>query len=90
MIIHELKSWPDFFEPVLSGERTFELRVNDRKFRVGDGLLLREYDDRRAKYTGRELKKRIINMVDGIGPGCIAPMRGLSRGYVILGLADLT
>ena len=88
MTTHELKSWPDYFAPILSGEKTFELRFNDRNFSVGDTLHLREFDDRAGKYTGRNIRKRVTFMLDGIGGGCIAPMRGLNRGYVILSIAD--
>ena len=85
--IHQLKSWPDYFEPVLAGLKNFELRHNDRKFAVGDVLHLREFDDRKGTYTGRECRRRITYMLDGIGPGAITPLKGLSRGYAILGLS---
>ncbi len=85
---HDLKSWPDFFEPVASGVKQFELRLNDRKFKVGDVLRLREFDDRKGIYTGREVRKRITYLLEGIGPGAITPVLGLSRGYVILSLSD--
>jgi hypothetical protein len=87
MKTHELKSWPDFFEPVFNGSKTFELRVDDRHFAVGDVLHLREWDDRAGKYTGRELRRTITCVLAGIGGGAIAPVRGLSRGYAILSLA---
>lgn len=88
MATHELKSWPDYFEPILTGSKAFELRLNDRDFRVGDTLKLREYDDRKAVYTGREIKKKVTFLLDGIGGGCIPPHRGLNRGYVIMSLVD--
>jgi hypothetical protein len=88
MTTHSLKSWPEFFEPLFAGIKTFELRNNDRKFKVGDLLVLKEYDDRKGVYTGREVKKFISYMIDGIGPGCITPVKGLSRGYAILSLVD--
>jgi len=86
--IHSLKSWPEFFEPVFTGQKTFELRNNDRHFKVGDTLNLREYDDRKGEFTGREINKRITYMLDGVGTGGITPLHGLSRGYAILALAD--
>ncbi len=88
MQTHDLKSWPEFFEPLFSGVKTFELRLNDRRFKVGDRLRLREFDDRKGIYTGREVSKTITYMIDGIGPGCITPAKGLSRGYAILALAS--
>ena len=86
--MHELKSWPDFFEPVMSGRKTFELRKNDRHFNVGDTIRLQEFDDRTGKFTGRELRKRITYVLDGIGIGAITPLLELAREYCILSLAD--
>jgi Domain of unknown function (DUF3850) len=53
---HKVKSWPQFFELMLSGEKTHELRrSDDRDFRVGDLLRLQELDPTTNRYTGREL-----------------------------------
>ena len=40
---HELKSWEEFFQDVVDDIKTFEIRKNDRKFKVGDLLVLREF-----------------------------------------------
>jgi len=50
-MIHELKILPEYFEPVIKGEKTFEIRVNDRDFKKGDYLALNEYYG--GKYTSR-------------------------------------
>ena len=42
--IHELKTWPQFFDSIVDGTKTFELRKDDRGFEVGDAVLLRECD----------------------------------------------
>lgn len=89
MKTHVVKSWPDFFAPIKSGERSFELRNNDRHYQVGDVLHLREFDDRTGKYTGAEIKKRITYVLTSTGPGAIPPYHGLSQGYGILALKDL-
>lgn len=48
--IHELKVKPVYFEAVKEGIKTFELRRDDRNFKVGDILLLREWEH---QYSGR-------------------------------------
>lgn len=53
---HELKIWPSFFNAVLDGTKTFELRHDDRDYKVRDILVLKEWTDVQ-KYTGREIKK---------------------------------
>ncbi|MEV0669375.1 DUF3850 domain-containing protein [Mycobacterium sp. NPDC050441] len=49
---HSLKSWPQFFHAIVAGDRTHELRRNDRNFRVGDLLVLAEFDPLVEEYTG--------------------------------------
>jgi hypothetical protein len=53
-MIHELKTWPEFFEAIISGDKKFEIRVNDRDFNKGDALSLREYNPETKEYTGRQ------------------------------------
>jgi ASC-1-like (ASCH) protein len=55
-MIHELKCWPEYFQKIRSGEKTFEVRKNDRNFQPLDHLLLKEWDPIDEQYTGRELK----------------------------------
>jgi Domain of unknown function (DUF3850) len=83
---HSLKIWPEFFAPVLDGSKKFEIRINDRHFKVGDILNLREYDDRKGTYTGRSVMKRISYILEGGGAGFIAPRAGLHRQYVAMSL----
>ena len=51
--IHRLKTWPEFYKEVLLGTKTFEIRKNDRAFKVGDLLILQEWSPERG-YTYRE------------------------------------
>ncbi|QJD54544.1 hypothetical protein [Sphingomonas phage Kharn] len=54
MNMHELKCHPHFFAAIAAGKKTFEIRRNDRDYRVGDMLNLREYDPTFGN-TGRTL-----------------------------------
>lgn len=51
-MIHELKTLPIYFEEVICGSKSFEVRKNDRNFKVGDMLALNEYDAEKKEYTG--------------------------------------
>lgn len=66
MTLHELKTWPEYFRATLSGLKKFEIRKNDRKFKVGDTLILFEFDpkERKRKYTGRHIRCKIIYLLD--------------------------
>ena len=73
--IHEVKIGATFFEEAACGKKNFELRRNDRGYRVGDMLELQEYRD--GAYTGRICRKLITYMLEDY--------TGLQEGYCILG-----
>jgi ribosomal protein S17 len=58
MIIKK-KTWKDAFEKILSGEKTFDARLANFECKVGDTLVLEEYDPIAKKYTGRKIEKKI-------------------------------
>lgn len=74
---HVLKTYPQYFQQTLEGNKTFEVRLNDRGFRVGDIVILREWDN--IKYSGREIKGRITYILDD-------KFIGLSKEYVVFSL----
>ena len=53
---HSLKTWPEYFKAVKSGDKTFEIRKDDRQFMVGDIIELLEYEP--CKLCGGTLKIR--------------------------------
>jgi hypothetical protein len=59
----EKKVWPKFFEKILSGDKTFELRLADWKCDAGDVLVLQEWDPKTKDYTGREIEKKITYVI---------------------------
>lgn len=63
--VHDLKTWPEFFQEVKAGRKTYEIRENDRDFHVGDLLRLHEYIAERHVYTGDVIEKVITYMTGG-------------------------
>jgi hypothetical protein len=49
---HDLKIFPGYFESVISGRKTFEIRNDDRTYAVGDTVTLFEHREV-GGYTGR-------------------------------------
>lgn len=56
---HELKIEESYFEAVQSGDKTFEIRYNDRGFQKGDIVVLEEVSGHSCNYTGRKLTRQI-------------------------------
>jgi ASC-1-like (ASCH) protein len=59
MAIIKKKIWPEYFEPVASGKKKFELRLNDFEVNEGDTLVLEEWDPKTKEYTGRKIEKKV-------------------------------
>lgn len=76
---HEMKTWPSYFNAVINDLKPFEVRKADRPFKVGDTLLLREWNPNTEQYTGACLTRQISYILAG-------GQFGIEPGYVILGL----
>lgn len=61
---HWLKIQPQYFNEVISGKKNFEIRKNDRDFRVGDTLLLKEFIPEKQEFTGRSVEKEVTYITD--------------------------
>lgn len=59
---HHLKIKTEFYEALISGEKTFEIRKNDRNYKVGDKLILKEFDG--EKLTGRWTERVVTYITD--------------------------
>jgi len=76
--IHELKISPIYFDLVSHYKKRFEVRLNDRDYKVGDTLILKEWDDINKIYTGRVFHT-CINYILNDEKYC-------KNGYVILSI----
>ena len=77
---HFLKCAKPFFEDVLLGIKTFEYRINDRDFQVGDIITLDEIEDN-GEYTGREFSVEVTYMLQNFS--------GLDPKYCIMAIKVL-
>lgn len=48
--VHDLKCWPSYFRALCDGTKNFELRNDDRGYRVDDYLSIRLWDPGTQKY----------------------------------------
>lgn len=79
--VHNIKIWPEFFRQVKSGNKPFEVRKNDRDYKVGDTLILEEYDPCKKVYTGAWIPELITYKLDD--------QNFVKEGFVILGMKEI-
>ncbi|MFS0784759.1 ASCH/PUA domain-containing protein [Bacillus sp. 1P06AnD] len=75
-VVHRLKTWPEYFLAVCKQQKQFEIRENDRDFKVGDILMLQEYDPNNKEFTGRVVDRKITYITDF----------AQQDGYVVMGM----
>lgn len=78
ILTHELKCWPEFFQAILDGQKTYEIRKNDRDFWIFDRVRLREYDPQKQYYTGREKTATIVHITTDFS--------GIKEGFCVFGI----
>lgn len=64
-MIHTLKTWPEPFDAISRGLKTYEIRRNDRDFKVGDVLILHEWDPSIKAYSRRLAVRSVTYMTQG-------------------------
>lgn len=76
---HELKCHPEYFGRICRGQKTFEIRKNDRDFQVGDILVLREYDPKTGwpDYGGCDQRRAKVTYITNYAQ---------QDGYVVMGI----
>ena len=83
---HIIKSWSMFFTDIISGERTSDIRLNDRRYAVGDRMILEEFNPVTNTYTGRVHAVRITYMQQNKSNPCAISRDALKDGYVVLSI----
>jgi len=89
-IDHRIKSWPQFFQPMIDGLKKHDMRnMKDRDYKVGQVLLLQEFDPFGGGYTGREAMFRVTYITSNDTP-CALSSAALEDGFAILSLERLS
>ncbi len=87
-MIHQLKIESTYFRQIVEGNKTFEVRYNDRDFHVGDYLGLNEITDHpcnrsgERKETGNFVLVKVLNLFDN-------PVF-VKEGFVIMSIRPCT
>ena len=74
--VHQVRMASSYYDDVMTGKKTFELRKNDRGYNVGHILELMEFQE--GRNTGRTIRAEIVYMLEDY--------TGLEDGYCILGI----
>jgi hypothetical protein len=83
---HNVKSWSMFFQDISSGIRTSDIRLNDRRYAVGDTMLLREWNPVKGEYTGRVEIVEITYLQCNKSNPCAISNDALRDDYVVLSI----
>lgn len=78
MSVHKLKIRHEYFDAVRDGRKPFEVRKDDRDYKVGDILILVRYDPETGE-SGDSMARDVTYVLKG---GAF----GIELGYVVLGL----
>lgn len=81
-VLHELKTHDGPFQAIKMGQKTFEFRYNDRNYKPGDSVLLREYLPNLGKYTQDVIKANIGFCLYG-------PAFGVPENYVVFSILNI-
>lgn len=63
MAVINKKCWSQYFQKVLDGKKTCEVRLNDDHYQIGDKLILEEYENYNGEKTGRSITKIITDIL---------------------------
>jgi hypothetical protein len=78
MIDHTLKTLTPFFEDIENGLKTFEVRINDRNFKVGDRCILLQWNKAMDCHEKGSIEVEITYILEG-------GQFGIEEGYIVFG-----
>ena len=81
MRVHNLKILNDFAEAVLMGDKTFEIRENDRGYQKGDYIKFQAIDENGT--PNRHFINDKLYLITFVMNGW-----GIKNGYVVLGIKE--
>lgn len=81
--IHCVKCWPELFEALVSGNKLFDIRLNDRGYQPGDVLVSQEFDPKTSNYSGNMVAHRITYVLPLHGKTFF---RDFPDGYVAMSI----
>lgn len=82
-MIHTLKLREDYVEPVLLGEKTFEVRENDRGYQKGDYVYFKAISRRGVPLMDTILEQRTYQIT------YVHSGLGLKENYVVFGIKEV-
>ncbi len=89
MAVYNVKSWVPFFQAFKTGAKKHDMRdLKDRNYKVGDILILEEYDPFKGTYTGDAMKMKITYITSRETP-CAFSSAALDSNYCILSLEPI-
>ena len=83
---HELKCWPDFYERLADGTKTFECRRNDRGFQKGDYLKICWFDPAKAAHGLPARSKTKPDLLFRVTYVLTGEQFGIKDGFCVIGI----
>lgn len=77
--MHTLKTDFGLMPDIRNRIKTFDVRKNDREFKVGDTLLLHGWNKKTEKYTDQKIKVEVTYILPG-------GQYGIQKGFVVLAI----
>ena len=82
MTVHKIKLYEAFCNPVLHGDKTFEVRFNDRNYQTGDYVKFIPIDDDGIEFE-HAVEHKTYEITYVLGGW------GLKDGYVVFGIKEV-